>query len=81
MDPRSEVLIRNIELFAGDLLLAGLPADELLNELPHARGWSWHAGEYALLSQRFTDRTVFFLHSYLRLSTQQVFCIYRNHVS
>lgn len=59
MDPRSEVLIRNIELFAGDLLLAGLPADELLNELPRARGWSWHAGEYALLNQRLTDRTVF----------------------
>ncbi len=59
MDPRSEVLLRNIELFSGNIILAGLPADYLLNELPSAQGWSWHAGEYALLGQRFADRCVF----------------------
>ena len=59
MDPRSEVLIRNIELFTGNVLLAGLPADDLLTELPDAAGWSWHAGEFVLLKQRFTGRCVF----------------------
>lgn len=59
MDPRSEVLIRNIQLFTGNVLLAGLPADDLLTELTDAVGWSWHAGEFALLKQRFADRCVF----------------------
>lgn len=59
MDPRSQVLLRNIELFNGNVLLAGLPADELLSELPSAQGWSWHAGEYQQLSQRFPDRCTF----------------------
>ena len=59
MDPRSQVLLRNIELFQGKVLLAGLPADELMNELPDAQGWSWHAGEYQQLSQRFPERCVF----------------------
>jgi 16S rRNA (guanine1207-N2)-methyltransferase len=30
MDPRSDVLLRQAELFDGELLLAGLPADDLL---------------------------------------------------
>lgn len=59
MDPRSQVLLRNIELFDGNVLLAGLPADELLSELPEAQGWSWHAGEYQQLSQRFPERCIF----------------------
>ena len=59
MDPRSQVLLRNIELFNGNVLLAGLPADELLTELPDAQGWSWHAGEYQQLSQRFPQRCTF----------------------
>lgn len=59
MDPRSQVLLRNIELFNGNVLLAGLPADELLSELPSAQGWSWHAGEYEQLSQRFPERCTF----------------------
>ena len=49
MDPRSEVLLRHAELFSGELLLAGLPADDLLGALPQARGWNWHAGDQALL--------------------------------
>lgn len=59
MDPRSQVLLRNIELFRGKVVLAGLPADELLAELPDAQGWSWHAGECEQLSQRFPQRCVF----------------------
>ncbi|HKM37606.1 MAG TPA: methyltransferase [Thiopseudomonas sp.] len=59
MDPRSQVLLRNVELFAGKILLAGLPADQLLADLPEAQGWSWHAGEYEQLSQRFPERCVF----------------------
>ncbi len=59
MDPRSEVLLRQAELFGGSLLLAGLPADDLLGQLPQAQGWSWHAGEHALLEGRFAGRTHF----------------------
>ena len=59
MDPRSEVLLRQAELFDGELLLAGLPADDLLGVLPQARGWNWHAGDQALLSTRFPGRSHF----------------------
>ncbi|WPC06078.1 class I SAM-dependent methyltransferase [Pseudomonas benzenivorans] len=59
MDPRSEVLLRQAELFAGQTLLAGLPADDLLGHLPEARGWSWHAGEQGALESRFTGRSQF----------------------
>ncbi len=57
MDPRSEVLLRQPELFQGDLLLAGLPADDLLGQLPSALGWSWHAGEQNVLNTRFAGRS------------------------
>jgi 16S rRNA (guanine1207-N2)-methyltransferase len=59
MDPRSEVLLRQADLFNGDLLLAGLPADDLLGQLPSARGWSWHAGEHNQLQARFAGRCTF----------------------
>ncbi|TWC31362.1 16S rRNA m(2)G 1207 methyltransferase [Pseudomonas sp. SJZ079] len=59
MDPRSEVLLRQADLFAGPLLLAGLPADDLLGHLPNAHGWSWHAGDQAALSSRFAGRSHF----------------------
>lgn len=59
MDPRSEVLLRQAELFQGSLLLTGLPADDLLGTLPNARGWSWHAGDFAALDSRFSDRVHF----------------------
>ncbi|WP_339461597.1 class I SAM-dependent methyltransferase [Pseudomonas sp. EA_105y_Pfl2_R69] len=59
MDPRSEVLLRQAELFKGPLLLAGLPADDLLGQLPEAHGWSWHAGEQSLLETRFAGRCHF----------------------
>lgn len=56
MDPRSEVLLRQPQLFQGALLLAGLPADELMQALPQATGWSWHAGDFEYLQQRFGER-------------------------
>lgn len=59
MDPRSEVLLRQAELFQGPLLLTGLPADDLLGKLPNALGWSWHAGDFAALDARFAGRTHF----------------------
>lgn len=57
MDPRSEVLLRQAELFTGPLLLAGLPADSLQSSLPQAQGWCWHAGDHGLLKARFADRS------------------------
>lgn len=59
MDPRSEVLLRQAELFDGELLLAGLPADDLLGVLTQAQGWNWHAGDQALLAARFPGRSHF----------------------
>ncbi|MFG0407870.1 class I SAM-dependent methyltransferase [Pseudomonas sp. NY5710] len=57
MDPRSEVLLRQAELFRGPLLLAGAPADGLLGQLPEARAWTWHAGDQATLEGRFAGRS------------------------
>lgn len=59
MDPRSEVLLRQPELFSGKLLLAGLPADDLLGRLPDSMGWSWHAGDHQKLQARFAGRCTF----------------------
>lgn len=59
MDPRSEVLLRQAELFQGEVLLAGLPADDLLGRLPEAHGWCWHAGDQAALEARFPGRSHF----------------------
>ncbi|MEJ5864393.1 class I SAM-dependent methyltransferase [Pseudomonas farsensis] len=56
MDPRSEVLLRQAELFQGSLLIAGAPADGLLAELPQAQAWTWHAGDQAQLLGRFPGR-------------------------
>jgi 16S rRNA (guanine1207-N2)-methyltransferase len=59
MDPRSEVLLRQADLFQGQLLLAGLPADDLFGQLPNASGWCWHAGDQAALEARFEGRSHF----------------------
>jgi len=59
MDPRSEVLLRQAERFRGEVLLAGLPADDLLGQLRGATGWSWHAGEHKTLQARFSGRCAF----------------------
>lgn len=57
MDPRSEVLLRQAELFQGSLLIAGIPPDDLLGQLPNALGWCWHAGDQAMLDSRFPGRS------------------------
>jgi len=62
MDPRSEVLLRQAHLFEGRVLLAGLPADGLLDKLPHATGWSWNAADHAGLATRYAERTGFGVH-------------------
>jgi 16S rRNA (guanine1207-N2)-methyltransferase len=59
MDPRSEVLLRQADSFQGRWLLAGLPADDLLGQLPGASGWTWHAGDHNALQQRFPERCQF----------------------
>ena len=59
MDPRSEVLLRQAELFAGPLLLAGLPADDLLGALPAAHGWSWLWDEHSAVAARQPGRCQF----------------------
>lgn len=59
MDPRSEVLLRQAKLFEGRVLLAGLPADGLLDHLPDALSWSWNAADHAVLEQRHPDRASF----------------------
>ncbi len=59
MDPRSEVLLRQAELFAGPLLLAGLPADGLLGVLPEAHGWSWLWHEHSAVEARYPGRCQF----------------------
>lgn len=59
MDPRSEVLLRQADLFGGPTLFAGLPDDDLLGRLPEACGWTWHAGDQARLAGRFAGRCRF----------------------
>jgi len=59
MDLRSQVLLRQPQLFGGNLLLVGLPDDALLAQLPNAHGWSWHAGQQAKLEQRYPQRCAF----------------------
>ncbi|WP_447746335.1 methyltransferase [Pseudomonas nicosulfuronedens] len=57
--PTSEVLLRQIERFQGRVLLAGLPVDALLGDLPQAQGWSWHAGFARQLEARYPGRCPF----------------------
>lgn len=59
MDPRSEVLLRHPERFGGAVLLAGLPADELLSALPEAQGWSWLYHDAHTLTARYPNRCHF----------------------
>jgi len=54
MDAKSQLLLRNPAHFEGKVLLAGLPADDLLKALPRAFGWSWQMDAYMPLA-RWTD--------------------------
>ena len=56
MDSRSEVLLRQPDYFQGEVLLVGLPPDDVLGRLPNAHGWCWHAGDQAALEARFAGR-------------------------
>lgn len=59
MDPRSEVILRQLDFFKGAVLLAGLPADQLIHTLKpqvkHLCAWSWHFGEYSALAPLGSD--------------------------
>lgn len=59
MDPKSQVLLRQADLFNGPLLLAGAPADALGDALIQAQLWSWLADEYQPLAQRYGERVSF----------------------
>lgn len=63
MDPRSEVILRQINYFKGTLLIAGLPADHLISELtPHIgkiNGWSWNTEEFRQLESLYPSQITF----------------------
>ena len=59
MDHRSEVLLRQATLFQSNILLVGLPADDLLSHMPKAHGWCWHAGDQMAIDARFPGRSQF----------------------
>jgi 16S rRNA (guanine1207-N2)-methyltransferase len=63
MDPRSEVILRQINYFKGTLLLAGLPADHLMAELKASvssvSGWSWQMEEFSQLQQQYSEQVIF----------------------
>lgn len=63
MDPRSEVILRQINYFKGTLLIAGLPADHLISELtPHTstiHGWSWNTEEFRQLENLYPSQISF----------------------
>lgn len=59
MDPRSEVVLRQINYFRQSILLVGLPADDLVNELrqhtPDIKPalWSWLMDEHIQLQHHY----------------------------
>lgn len=57
MDPRSQVLLRQSELFGGAVLFVGAPADALLSEFPAAHAWSWMADDLRHLESAYPGRT------------------------
>lgn len=59
MDPRSEVLLRQRDLFSGPVLLVGAPVDTLADELPGARLWSWLWDSHSALNSRYPQRCHF----------------------
>lgn len=61
MDPRSEVVLRQINYFTQSILLVGVPADNLLSELKqhaaisHVSAWSWLMDDYVQLQLHYAD--------------------------
>lgn len=56
MNPASQVLLRQAELFDGKVLIAGAPADQLLSQLPQAHAWCWLQDDFHQLQQRYAQR-------------------------
>lgn len=59
MDPRSEVLLRQLEHFTDDILLVGITYDGLLNKLPFSHAWVWLADQAQILSHQYKERIHF----------------------
>lgn len=65
MDPRSEVIIRQIDFIKGSVLLAGCSADELLSQLQQyapvtqVHAWTWLYDDYQLLHARHPEQCSF----------------------
>lgn len=65
MDPRSEVIIRQIDFIKGSVLLAGCSADDLLNQLQqyapvtNVHAWTWLYDDYQLLNARHPQHCSF----------------------
>lgn len=65
MDPRSEVIIRQIDFIKGSVLLAGCSADELLSQLQHyapvtqVHAWTWLYDDYQMLHARHPQHCSF----------------------
>lgn len=61
MDPRSEVVLRQIDYFKQSILLVGLPADDLISELQQhssisqVSAWSWLMDDYIQLQHHYAD--------------------------
>ena len=65
MDPRSEVIIRQIDSLKGSVLLAGCSADNLIDELKQhppvtqLHAWTWFNDDYQLLSTKYPKQCSF----------------------
>lgn len=59
MDPRSEVLLRQVNLFTGKVLLAGITHDGLLDLLPDSQAWVWLANDAQPLTAQYAERIHF----------------------
>ena len=65
MDPRSEVIIRQIDFLKGSILLAGCSADDLINQLKHhpsitqVNAWLWLNDDYQLLHAQHPKQCTF----------------------
>lgn len=59
MDPRSEVILRQLDSFHGSVLVAGLPADHLAatlqEQVDSLIGWVWHFDDYHYLHQQYPE--------------------------
>ncbi len=59
MDPRSEVLLRQAQLFEQQTAAGRSGRRPCSASCRQASGWSWHAGEQQRLQRRFAGRCSF----------------------